>query len=45
MNQVEKNWVSTFRELLNKNKCELIASGDSRIIGPLNPAIVNSNNL
>lgn len=45
INQVDKHWVSTFRELLHKNKCELIASGDSQIIGPLIPAIVNSHNL
>ncbi len=38
-------WVTTFATLLADKKCELLASGDSQIIGPLVPAKVNHANL
>lgn len=37
-------WVQKFRELLNTNKCELIGSGESQLIGPLVPHEVNEWN-
>ncbi|MBR9726729.1 glycoside hydrolase [Shewanella intestini] len=43
--RVDMEWVTLFRLLLQENKCELIASGDSQIIGPLIPADVNQANL
>lgn len=42
---VAPNWVAKFKELLSKGLCELIASGDSQIIGPIIPAEVNQHNL
>ena len=42
---VDEAWVEKFRQLLHQGKCELIASGDSQIIGPLIPANVNQANL
>ncbi len=42
---LDPQWVSTFRELLRQGKCELLASGDSQIIGPLVPSKVNQANL
>ena len=41
----DPNWVERFKTLLNEKRCELIASGDSQIIGPLVPADVNRHNL
>ncbi len=38
-------WVKQFAKLLRENKCELLASGDSQIIGPLVPATVNNHNI
>ncbi len=38
-------WVSKFRRLLSAGRCELLASGDSQIVGPLVPAQVNRHNL
>ncbi|MGL4748684.1 MAG: glycoside hydrolase, partial [Shewanella sp.] len=43
--QVDPLWVAEFKLLLQQGMCELIASGDSQIIGPLVPAKVNQANL
>lgn len=43
--QQDSLWVDRFRLLLLAGKCELIASGDSQLIGPLVPYKVNCNNL
>lgn len=43
--RVDPQWVQRFKELLHKGRCELIASGDSQIIGPLVPVEVNRWNL
>ncbi|MDR8524505.1 glycoside hydrolase [Shewanella fidelis] len=43
--KVDSKWIALFRSLLQQQKCELIASGDSQIIGPLIPAEVNRANL
>ncbi|MBW0294772.1 glycoside hydrolase [Shewanella xiamenensis] len=43
--QVDPLWVQEFKLLLQQGMCELIASGDSQIIGPLVPAKVNQANL
>lgn len=45
INAVDPAWVAQFKALLLAGKCELVASGDSQIIGPLIPAEVNSANL
>lgn len=45
INSVSPQWVEKFSELLERNKCELLASGDSQIIGPLVPADINNHNL
>ena len=45
INVIAPEWVVEFRRLLSLGKCELIASGDSQIIGPLVPAAVNHANL
>ncbi|MGI2216263.1 glycoside hydrolase [Shewanella baltica] len=42
---VDPEWVNAFKSLLLLGKCELVASGDSQIIGPLIPAKVNQVNL
>ncbi len=42
---VSPEWIDKFRYLLAENYCELLASGDSQIIGPLVPAQVNTKNL
>lgn len=42
---IAPKWVDKFRQLLAQGKCELLASGDSQIIGPLVPAEVNAQNL
>ncbi|MGI2259529.1 glycoside hydrolase [Shewanella sp. GXUN23E] len=42
---VDPDWVHEFRHLIHEGKCELVASGDSQIIGPLIPADVNHVNL
>lgn len=44
INLVDPLWVKQFRKLLQAGKCELVASGDSQIIGPLIPAEVNQAN-
>jgi len=43
--EIDPLWVETLAKLLKQGKCELIASGDSQIIGPLVPAIINENNI
>ena len=43
--RVDPSWITTLRSLLTSQSCELIASGDSQIIGPLVPAEVNRWNL
>lgn len=43
--ELDADWVQRFSKLLKQGKCELLASGDSQIIGPLVPAKVNSKNL
>ncbi|QYJ88779.1 glycoside hydrolase [Shewanella halotolerans] len=45
INTVAPAWIEQFKALLQSGHCELIASGDSQIIGPLIPAEVNSANL
>ncbi|WP_299807259.1 glycoside hydrolase [uncultured Shewanella sp.] len=42
---VDSSWIEKFKALLTKRRCELIASGDSQIIGPLLPWEVNIQNL
>lgn len=41
---LDPKWVERFTSLLNDERCELIGSGWSQIIGPLVPARVNSWN-
>ena len=41
LEEISPEWVKSFGDLLSKNKCELIASGYSQIIGPLAPYKVN----
>ncbi|MAL97120.1 glycoside hydrolase [Hydrocarboniclastica marina] len=43
--RIAPDWIEAFRSLLQAGHCELIASGDSQIIGPLVPAEVNRWNL
>lgn len=43
--RVDPHWIAHLRQLLQAGRCELIASGDSQIIGPLVPAAVNTWNL
>lgn len=43
--QVSPEWIDKYRFLIAEQRCELIASGDSQIIGPLVPAEVNYHNL
>jgi len=45
INAVDPAWIAKFKQLLHQGKCELVASGDSQIIGPLLPAEVNLANL
>ncbi|MFL0803051.1 MAG: hypothetical protein K6L81_04995 [Agarilytica sp.] len=42
---IDSSWVTKFKRLLSEKKCELLASGDSQIIGPLIPAELNRRNL
>ncbi|MFT7559307.1 MAG: hypothetical protein ACI93R_001212 [Flavobacteriales bacterium] len=42
---VAPNWIAALKNLVSRNMCEIIASGDSQIIGPLIPAEVNQKNL
>ena len=43
--QVDPSWINEFKQLIQQGMCEIIASGDSQIIGPLVPAKVNQANL
>ncbi|MFB2659253.1 glycoside hydrolase [Shewanella mangrovisoli] len=43
--QVDSSWVYEFKRLIQQGMCELIASGDSQVIGPLVPAKINHVNL
>lgn len=45
VNHLDPDWVGKFKQLIAEGKCELVASGDSQIIGPLIPAEVNHANL
>ena len=38
---IDNKWVEKFKFLLSENKCELIGSGWSQLIGPLVPYEVN----
>jgi hypothetical protein len=42
---IDPNWIETLKKLAQEKRCEIIASGDSQIIGPLVPSLVNQNNL
>ena len=44
INKLDPKWVQKFKKLLNLNKCELIGSGWSQLIGPLVPYEVNFYN-
>lgn len=44
IHKLDEKWVSTFQRLLKEKRCELLASGDSQIIGPLVPYEVNVKN-
>ena len=44
ISELSPKWVLAFKELLSQNKCELVASGYSQIIGPLVPYEVNIKN-
>lgn len=43
--RIDNAWVTEFKQLLSESKCELIASGQSQLIGPLVPWQVNQKNL
>jgi hypothetical protein len=42
--KLDKSWVNKFKFLLSQNKCELIGSGWSQIIGPIVPYEINIKN-
>ena len=42
---VDPTWIEKLTRLLKQGMCEVIASGDSQIIGPLVPHVVNQHNL
>ena len=42
---VDPKWIEKLVELARLNKCEILASGDTQIIGPLVPYIVNHHNI
>jgi len=44
INKIDKHWIERFKKLLNSNRCELIGSGFTQIIGPLVPYEVNEWN-
>ena len=44
ISELSPKWILAFKELLSQNKCELVASGYSQIIGPLVPYEVNIKN-
>lgn len=41
----DTHWIDTLKTLVHQNKCEVLACGDSQIIGPLVPADVNQKNI
>jgi len=41
----DQTWINTLRQLALEKKCDVLACGDSQVIGPLVPAIVNRKNL
>lgn len=41
INNIDPKWVLRFKKLIKQNKCELIGSGYSQMIGPLIPYEVN----
>lgn len=43
--QLSPDWVSTLQQFLKKSACELIAAGDSQLIGPLVPARLTQENI
>ncbi|MFE8072028.1 hypothetical protein QQM79_13315 [Marinobacteraceae bacterium S3BR75-40.1] len=43
--RLDPDWVQLLRQLLTEDRCELIASGDTQLIGPLVPARVNRWNI
>lgn len=43
--KLDTTWVDTLRSLTEQGRCEVLACGDSQIIGPLVPAKVNQKNL
>jgi len=45
INELDKDWLKKFNELLQEKKCEFIGSGYAQIIGPLVPYEVNLKNL
>jgi len=45
LNSLDPNWVTAFKQRLRDGRCQLIGSGDSQIIGPLVPAVINEKNL
>ncbi|WP_415905085.1 hypothetical protein ACMXYW_02405 [Neptuniibacter sp. QD48_55] len=45
INNYDPAWVTKFSQLLNAGKCELIASGQAQIIGPITPYTINVQNL
>lgn len=45
INTIDPCWVNTFRDHLQQGDCELIAAGDSQLIGPLLPARLTTENI
>lgn len=43
--ELAPSWTNKFRALLGQGRCEILASGDNQIIGPLVPADLNLRNL
>ncbi len=43
--ELAPSWTNKFRTLLIQDRCEILASGDNQVIGPLVPADLNLRNL
>ena len=43
--ETDPDWITAFKSLLKKNKCELLGSGYCQIIAPLVPYVINLKNL
>lgn len=43
--EIDPHWINTLKKLASEKYCEIIASGDSQIIGPLVPSRINKHNL